>query len=259
MKGFPAILIVALMLAVVLGLPLGLYALLTRGRRRSMREIREAASERGWQFRLRRWQGDPTAFRIEGRTGGGLAWILTSGGASGYDRGWSVRLALRFPSLGGEVDLAVLPREPERQDSRQITPHRSLEVWARVAAFSGTAASAVGFFRDARELPSGLPAFDTAYEVLALPGQSGRPPVDPALAQRILHWPADAIAPHSVLAWRDPFGLHLQARLPATPNVATVLYLVSLGEDLCPRVPAPAVPPAPRGFVDRLVARLLGS
>ena len=43
-----------------------LYALTTRERRRTMREIREAVSKEGWRFRLRGWQGNPTAFRIDG-------------------------------------------------------------------------------------------------------------------------------------------------------------------------------------------------
>jgi hypothetical protein len=91
------------------------------------------------------------------------------------------------------------------------------------------------------------------------PRQIGQLPVDTALAGRILSWPADAIAPHSVLAWRDPFGLHIHARLPAAPNRATVTYFVSLAEDFCARIPAPAMSPAPSGFVDRVVARFLRS
>src|SRR6267154_342061 len=58
--------------AIVLGFPIGLYVLLTRGRRRAMREIRQGAEERGWRFKLRHWQGNPTAFGIAGATGSGL-------------------------------------------------------------------------------------------------------------------------------------------------------------------------------------------
>ncbi len=208
----PLVLVVGL-LAVVLGLPFGLYALLTREQRRTTHEIRKAASARGWRYRLRRWQGNPTAFRIDGRMQSGLGWILTSGNSGSYDRGWSVRLGLRFPSLGGEPDLAVLPRDSNGHGSALLGSAIMPEAESRVAAFSGLAARAVGFFRDAGELPSGVAAFDAAYQVLVLPRQIRQPPVDPTLADRILHWPADAVAPHSVLAWRDPYAFHVQARL----------------------------------------------
>jgi hypothetical protein len=155
------------------------------------------------------------------------------------------------------VDFAVLPRDSAGRDSALAGSAVPPGVENRVAAVSGAAASAIGFFRDAREFPSGLPAFDAAYQALALPRHISQPPVDPALAGRILSWPADAIAPHSVLAWRDPFGFHIHARLPSTPNQATVTYFVALAEDFCARIPAPAMSPAPSGFVDRLVARFL--
>jgi len=255
----PLLVIVAAMFAAFLGLFFGLYALLTRGQRRTMREIRATACERGWRYRIRRWQGNPTAFRIDGQTPSGLNWIVTSGNTSGYDRGWSVQLGLRIPALGGEVDFAVLPRDSDGRDSALARSAVPPGVESRVAALSGAAASAIGFLRDAREFPSGLPAFDAAYQVLALPRRISKPPVDPALAGRILSWPADAIAPHSVLAWRDPFGFHIHARLPATPNQATVTYFVALAQDFCARIPAPAMSPAPTGFVDRLVARFLRS
>jgi hypothetical protein len=188
-----------------------------------------------------------------------LNWILTSENTSGYDRGWSVRLGLRIPALGGEVDFAVLPRDSDGCDSALAGCALPPGVENRVAALSGAVAGAIGFFRDAREFPSGLPAFDAAYQALALPRHISQPPVDPALAGRILSWPTDAIAPHSVLAWRDPFGFHIHARLPATPNQATITYFVALAEDFCARIPAPSISPAPSGFVDRLVARFLRS
>jgi hypothetical protein len=224
-----------------------------------MREIRATASERGWRYRLRHWRGNPTAVRIDGQTRSGLNWILTSENTSGYDRGWSVRLGLRIPALGGEVDFAVLPRDSDGCDSALAGCALPPGVENRVAALSGAVAGAIGFFRDAREFPSGLPAFDAAYQALALPRHISQPPVDPALAGRILSWPTDAIAPHSVLAWRDPFGFHIHARLPATPNQATITYFVALAEDFCARIPAPSISPAPSGFVDRLVARFLRS
>lgn len=256
MKGIPPIVIVAVMLAVVLGVPFGLYALLTRGRRRLTREIRAAASARGWKFRRRRWQGDPTAFRIEGWGSGGN-WVLQSGGAGETNRGSSVDLSLRFPALAGEVDVAVLPRDSTGHGGTLRAPHLSREAQARLASFSGTAASAAGFLRDAQEVPSGLPEFDAAYQVLAPPARVSPPPVDAALAQRLRHWSADALAPHSVLAWRDPFGFHVQARLPSTPDWATLTHFITLGEDFAARLPAPSGGSAPQGFVDAMVARFL--
>src|SRR5260370_41808954 len=94
--------IVVVGFAIVLGLPVGLYALLTRGRRRAMREIRRGAEAQGWRYRLRHWQGNPTAFRIDGKTHSGLSWVMTSGSTRGYDKGWSTVLRLRVPILGGE-------------------------------------------------------------------------------------------------------------------------------------------------------------
>lgn len=136
--------------AIVLGLPIGLYVLLTRGQRRTTREIRSAAVRQGWRYRRRRWQGNPTAFRIDGRTPGGLPWVMTSGNSRGDDRGWSVQLAMRFPSLGGEPDLAVLPREGQ---GPAIPPNSE----SRIAAFSEAFAGIAAFLRDAREAPSGVP------------------------------------------------------------------------------------------------------
>jgi hypothetical protein len=256
MNRIPPLLLLVVFFALTIGLPFGLYALLTRDRRRSMREIREGAVAQGWRYRLRRWQGNPTAFRIDGATRGGRSWIMTSGSTRGYDKGWSVVAELRVPTLGGEVDLAVLPREAGRGNAllRSAIPAGAK---ARVAAFSGAIGSAVELFQDTQELPSGLPAFDARYEVLVRHKQFQKQPVDAALGQRALSWPADAVAPHSMLAWRDPFGLHLQARLPGPPNWSTVSYLASLGEDLCARVPAPQSLPASPTLFDRAVARIL--
>jgi len=236
-----ALAIAAGLSALAVGLPVGLYALLTRGQRRTMRAIRAGAAERGWRYRRRRWQGNPTAFRIDGRTQGGLSWILTSGSTSGYDRGWSVRLDVRFPALGGETDLAVVPRGKEGRDSAR------------------SAAGAIGFRRSPVELASGCPTFDAAYQVFVLPGRTKQAPVDGALAERILHWPTAATAAHSVLAWRDSFGLQLQARLPGPPNWDAVPYFLAVAEDFVARVSPPVTPAAPAGFVERVVARLMRS
>jgi hypothetical protein len=228
----PAALIAGL-LAAVLGLPFGLYALLTREQRRTTREIRRAAIEQGWRYRLRRWQGNPTAFRIDGRTKDGLAWILTSGNTSGYDRGWSVQLSLRFPTLAGEADFSILPRGP-----RLAIP---VGAEARIAPFG--------------EAPTGVPGFDAAYQVMSR--QSSKPVVDASLADRILHWPADSVAPHSILIWRDRFALHCQARLPAPPNSATVSWFLGIAAACASRIPPAVISPVRSSLVDRIIARVL--
>ena len=256
MKPYPPLLVLAVMIAVVLGVPLGLYALLTRGRRGLMRTLHAAASERGWEFRRQRWQGDPTAFRINGWSGS-TAWILKSGPGSDSARGWSVRLGLRFPSLGGEMDFALAPRDSGGLGISALASRLSPGARSRMAALSGAGASAAEFFRDARGLPARLPAFDAAYQVWVRPAQSPHPHIDRALAERVVHWSADAIAPHSMLAWRDPFGFHIEARLPATPNWPTISYFLSLAEDLALRLPAPTATSAPSGFVDKFATRFL--
>jgi hypothetical protein len=126
-----------------------------------------------------------------------------------------------------------------------------------VAAFSGAIASGLEFFRNSRELPSGLAAFDAAYEVLVLPQQIQDSPVDAALGQRLMNWPANAIPPHSVLAWRDAFGLHLEARLPAPPTWGNASYLAAVGEELCARVPAPQGSAVPLTLFDRALGWIL--
>ena len=257
MKGVPPLLVLAVIFAATLGVPLGLYRLFTRGRRRVVAEIREKAAERGWKFNLRRWQGDPTAFRIQGWGNGGN-WVLKSGGAGETNRGWSAELSVRFPTLAGEVDVALAPRDSRRHAGVVTAPHLAPHTQARLASLSGRAASAAAFLNDAREASTGLAEFDAAYQLLVLPARATPPPLDAALAQRVLHWSADALAPHSVLAWRDPFGFHVHARLPAPPDWPTVSCLVKLAEDFAVRLSAPVGASAPRGVLDKLVARLLG-
>ena len=254
MKTFPPLVIIAVFFAVFIGLPIGLYILLTQGRRRIMREIRETASQHGWEYRRMRWQGDPTAFRIEGWSRIRTKWTLKSEGADGNTRGWSVRLGMRFPGLGGDADVAILPREPGDQRITHLASQATPAIQARVAAFSGAIASGAAFLRDAHEIPTGLPAFDAAYSVLALPQRPLSPPIDPALAERLLHWPQDAIAPHSLLAWRDTFGFHVEARLPTTPNWETVSYFIALAEDVSLRIPPPTGSTAPKGILDKLAS-----
>jgi hypothetical protein len=66
-SGWPAVGVLLGVAALVLGVPLGLYWLLTRRQRAVVAEIRRGAEEREWKFELRRWMGDLTAFRIDGR------------------------------------------------------------------------------------------------------------------------------------------------------------------------------------------------
>jgi hypothetical protein len=165
------------------------------------------------------------------------------------------------------VDLAILPRDStgpsslSRPANLQAIPaatELAIEsaVEARVAAFSGTAAGAMHFFQESREAPSGDANFDAAYRVSTLSPNASHPLVDAELAKRLLRWPADAMTPHSLLAWRDPFGFHLLARLPAPPNWGTVSYFTSLAEEFSARVPAAEISPGPVGVVDRIAARI---
>jgi hypothetical protein len=108
-------------------------------------------------------------------------------------------------------------------------------------------------------VPSGLAAFDAVYQVLAGPDYLHQPPVDASLAQRLLIFPADAIPPRSVLAWRDPFGFQMQARLPAPANWATVCHLVTVAEELCIRMPRPVTSLDAPPLIDRVIGRILGS
>lgn len=257
MQAIPKLVIVVAMFAIVLGSPLALYAFLTRDRRRAMRAIREGAAAQGWRFRIRHWLGDPTAFRLDGLTRNGLRWILKTRGASENNRGWTVQLGLRVPDLGGQIDFAILPRDATDSSSALRVSGVSPALQQRIAGFSGTLASAIEFFHDAREFPAGVGAFDSAYHVLGNPKRIRETPVDHFVAEKILEWPAEAISPHTVLIWRDSFGLHLVARLPAPANWSTVVHCAELANDLSFRLPAPEISPAPRGFVDRLVARFM--
>jgi hypothetical protein len=249
MAAIPPVFMVAAAAAVTLGVPLGLYALLTAGRRRRTREIRAQANAQGWRYRKRRWQGNPIAFRIDGQTPGGLHWVMTCGNSNGNDSGWSVQLVLRIPALAGETDWAVLPRD------RQSLPKAATPAAeGRIAAFSGALARATAFLRQARELPSGLPDFDQAYQVLALPRVT-RPLIDRDLAGRILQWRQEPLPIHSVMAWRDPFAVRLQVRLTDPPDWATVLEFVGLADAWVPRLPAPVKSAEPLRAVDRLIDR----
>jgi hypothetical protein len=212
----PSLLIGFTLFAFVLILPIAVLRLLRRERQRWLGEIQSAAAERSWQFSVQRGWGNATAFSIHGETFGALPWSLQTGETSGEDWGWSLRVELTFPTLGGDCDLAVVPRKGRR--SAPI-----------VALQSG----------ESREFPSGLTAFDARYEVLASARQVSAAPLDEAIAERFLKWPKNTVQPHVMLAWRDQSGCHVEAHLPAMPNWSTIQYLVFLGEDFCARLPAP--------------------
>jgi len=93
-------------------------------------------AERGWRYCLRRWQANPTAFRIDGRTQSGLGWILISGNSGGYDRGWSVRLGLRFPAWAGSRTWPSSRATPTVTVPRSWGPpfHRKLSPVLRLTA-----------------------------------------------------------------------------------------------------------------------------
>jgi len=254
----PLVMVVGLVAAFVVSF-FGLYALLTRKQRQTTREIRKAANEQGWRYRVRRWQGNPEAFRINGRTQGGLNWILNSGSSGNNERHWAALLSLRIPMLAGEVDFGIVPRDARWSGGAMQRVAISARAEARIAALSGTAASALEFLRDAQEIPSGVAEFDAAYRILVVPQKIGHVTVEAATAEKILHWPNDAAGLHSLLAWRDPFGFHCQARLTAQPDWTTVAYFLSVAELLSARMPASSFAPERQGVVDRLVGRFLSS
>lgn len=225
----PHFLVPTCMAAICIGLPIGLYFLFTVDERKTSSEMRREAVSRGWRYRNK-----AGGFRIEGSTSG-LGWVMTSGNSREGEMRWSSDLDLRFPEHGGETDVAILPRDRNPLPIVALSP----TVEARIARFSGTLAGAARFLRDAHELRTGVAEFDAAYEVRVR--QTGSPPVDAPLAGRILHWPADAVTPHSIVAWRDPFGFHFNARLPEPPNRATAVWLTSLGADCAARLPAAVI------------------
>jgi len=257
MRNLSPVVIVTLFFAICIAVPLGLYALLTRERRRNMRTIRIGAAGQGWRFRIRHWLGDPTAFRIDGRSPSGLYWILKTCGTSVSNPAWNAEMSLRIPRLAGKPDFALLPRDTHGTGTTGIRPRLSPETENRVAKFSGTLAGAIEFFESAQEFPLGLSSFDAAYSIVGIPGKIREGLVDSRIADKILRWPADAVAPRAVLAWRDPFGLHLTARLPGPGSWGTVTHFVDLAGDLAARLPVPEMLPAPAGFIDRLTARFM--
>jgi hypothetical protein len=255
MHNYQPLAALGLIALLTVGFPLALYTLFTRKQRVTLDGIREGARARGWTFRMRHWTGNPVAFRIEGPSRNGRSMVIKSGSSRGYDPGWNATVSLRFPELGGEPDVALFPRSAGRDYGVKLRGV-SLDVQAKVAAISGITASAIRLMREGKESLSGFAPFDKAYQVSFL-GVSWQPLVDARLAERIISWPNDAVGLHTLLAWRDPLGFCVEARLPAPPNWATICYVVSLAEDLCVRLPGGRTVGPPRGIVDQLVVGIL--
>ena len=157
---------------------------------------------------------------------------MTSGNSGEGESRWSCEVDVRFPGLSGQPDIAILPRDGKPLPAMP----RSGEMEARIAYVSGTLAAAADFLRSAREMPLGVAEFDLAYEVKVTSHAASL--MDAALAARMLHWPAGTVAPHSMIAWRDPSGFHCKARLPEPPNLETIEWLAGLAEDCAVRLPA---------------------
>ncbi len=242
LRGVPHLAILGAMAALCLGVPILLFLLLTRGQRRAANEIRKGSALEGWRFR-----GRSEGFQLDGATRAGMPWEMTSGNSSETERRWSAELNLRFRTLGGETDIALTPR-----DGKPLPAALAPAAEARLARFSGTLAGASKFLRESHEAPTGIAEFDALYEVRATPNT--RNAVNAALARRILHCPPDAVTPHSVVAWRDPFGFHFHARLPIEPNWTTVNWLAATGEEFASRLPAVTAVPVPTGWIDRIFA-----
>jgi len=207
--------------AVALTAQIILHLFMTRERRRLLREIQRSVDKNMCRFSAQHKHGDPAVFRIDGETFSQLPWSLQSHGAVGKGPGWSYLMELTFSSLGGMLDMAILPRDRKAVSSKtDICPSQ------------------------AREFPSGLADFDTVYEVLAATPRLSTSPLSPGLAKKFVKWPGDTVAPQSVLAWRDPAGCHLRVHLPKMPNWSTIEYLLMLGEDFCASLPTPVLSPA---------------
>jgi hypothetical protein len=86
------------LIVAVFGPIVALYLVFTRDQRRNIREIRRAAAARGWRYRVRRSQGNPWAFRLDGVTPGGFAWIFTSGNSGEGTHDWSTEATIKFPA-----------------------------------------------------------------------------------------------------------------------------------------------------------------
>lgn len=256
MTGPAAVAVLMAVAVLTVGLPLEIYALLTRERRAMMREIRRNAEQNGWRFQKRRWTGDPTAFVIDGRTAAGLEWSVKTGGTSDNSQGWAVRMTLQFPKLAGVMDFVMFPRDPNDHRLVQMVSAIPQAVRERIGQWSGVAAGAMDFVRTAVERPTGWPGFDAVYEVMAQPTRVGRAPIDPSLAQKMTQWPEEAVAPKAMLAWRDANGLHLELHLPGPVNWQTVGHALEAGELLSARLPSGEAPLTPPRIVDKLIGQI---
>lgn len=231
-----------------------LYRGLTAGRRRTMREIRMQAEARGWTFKIRQWMGNPTAFRMEGRTASGLAWVAKTESAAESARGWAQKLVFHVRELAGATDFALVPRGEDDLRVKGMASNVPAAWKERIAQWSGAFAGAIGFAEQHAEAPAGWPPFDAKYSVLVRPGQHG--PVDSTLARRIVEWPAEAGAVKEVVSWRGPFGFLFEARLPGMANWATVNYVAGLVEEMVQRLPPAEPTAAPSGFLDKMMEKM---
>jgi hypothetical protein len=211
-------LLAVLVFAVALTAQIIFHLFMTRERRRLLREIQRSVHHHMCRFSAEHKHGDPAVFRIDGETFSQLPWSLQSHGAVGKGPGWSYLMELTFSSLGGMLDMAVLPRDRKSVAGKtDLCPSQ------------------------AREFPSGLPDFDALYEVLAATTQLSAPHLGPDLAKRFVKWPGGTVVPQSVQAWRDPAGCHLRVHLPKMPNWSTIEYMLVLGEDFCASLPTPVL------------------
>ena len=231
-----------------------LYRWLTRRQRGISQEIRDRAEQNGWQYHKRRWEGNPVTFRIDGHTPSGIPWVLKLSGAGENAQGWTMELTVRYPTLAGETDVAITPRDDGQMHAAMAA---SVNAQSWLSSLSQTLAGAVHFMGSSQECPSGFDAFDSMYQVLLSRDFTRKPLVDSTLAQQWLNWPPDALHPHALLAWRDPFGFVIEARLSGPPNWITVSYLLDIGNEFMRSLPVGRVPSGQQHLVDRVISKVV--
>ena len=177
---------------------------------------------------------------------------MRTSATEGYDQGWSNCVGVRFPTLGGEQDLLIEPRAGANK-LKTIEAGAARKAIERVETFSSTAAGFARTMQLESSALAGCPDFDAAYRIAGPPAASGGSLIDPDIARRFLNWPPHAIQPHSLLVWRDPYGLHVQARLPAPPNWAALHHLIDLATDIARRLPRGRPERGKAGVIDRLI------
>lgn len=198
--------------------------------------------------------GNPAAFRIDGRTASGRHWVAKTESAGESERGWTQRLTFNCSELAGGMDFVLTPREARDARMMEAALNLSAEWRERISKLSGAAAEAIGFAQEHADAPAGWPPFDAVYSVLVRSGRKS--PVDAALARRIMEWPAAAQTPKAVLAWRGPRGFHVEFRLGAIANWATVEHAVALADALADHLPPAEQAAAPSGIVDRIIQKM---